>query len=80
VILQLNPPIPVITIKGKGVAHVLIDHGRDNDLVWVVFQEESGECWTWRSCDIRSQDGIGLGKSEPTLPANKEFWNMLLSS
>jgi len=26
-LLQLNPPIPVITPKGKAMAHVLIDYG-----------------------------------------------------
>jgi hypothetical protein len=80
VILQLNPPIPVVTIKGKGMAHALIDYSQEHDLMWVVFQDDSGECWTWRNSDIRGQDNASLGRGKPTLPANKEFWNMLLSS
>ena len=61
-ILQLNPPIPVITLKGKGWAHVLIDYGPESDLMWVVFQDLTGECWTWRNPDIRAQENITLNR------------------
>ena len=27
-LLQLNPPLPLVTPKGKGLAYVLIDYGR----------------------------------------------------
>jgi len=69
--LQLDPPIPVITIKGKGVACVLIDYGPDYDLMWVVFQDATGECWTWRNSDIRSQDNITLNRPKPVIPGSK---------
>jgi hypothetical protein len=32
---QLDPPIPVVTPKGKGLAHVLIDYGAEHDLIWM---------------------------------------------
>ena len=79
-LLQLNPPIPVITIKGKGMAHVIIDYGQEHDLMWVVFQDDTGECWTWRNSDIRSQDNTSLGRGKTSLPANKPFWDMIISS
>jgi hypothetical protein len=56
-ILQLNPAIPVVTPKGKGIAHVLIDYGIEADLIWVVFQDD-GECWSWKNQDIRAQRNI----------------------
>ncbi len=62
------------------MAHALIDYSQEHDLMWVVFQDDSGECWTWRNSDIRGQDNASLGRDKSTLPANKEFWNMLLSS
>ncbi len=31
--LQLNPPIPVETPKGRGVAQVLIDYGLEHNLI-----------------------------------------------
>ena len=60
--IQLNPPIPVMTPKGPGLAQVLIDYGAEHDLVWVVFQSD-GECWSWRNQDIRAQSNITMGRS-----------------
>jgi len=59
--LQLNPPLPVQTPKGPGLAHVIIDYGVESDLVWVVFQA-SGECWSWRNQDIRAETNITFGR------------------
>jgi hypothetical protein len=65
VMLQLNPPIPVVTLKGKGLAHVIIDYGPEHDLVWVVFQDITGECWTWRSSDVRANDNFVFSRVDP---------------
>jgi hypothetical protein len=62
--LQLNPPIPVNTPKGKGWAHVLIDYSQEHDLLWVVFLDETGECWTLPNRDIRIQSNLSLGRRE----------------
>jgi hypothetical protein len=59
--LQLNPPLPVVTPAGKGLAHVLIDLGPEHDLLWVVFQENK-ECWTWKNQDIRADANITFGR------------------
>ena len=61
-ILQLNPPIPIFTPKGKGLAHILIDYGIESDIYWVVFQDMTGECWTWSNTDIRAQKNITAGR------------------
>jgi hypothetical protein len=60
-LLQLNPPMPVVTPKGKGMAQVLVDYGPDFDLIWVVFQDD-GECWSWRNQDIRAEKNITFGR------------------
>jgi hypothetical protein len=60
-LLQLNPPMPVTTPKGKGMAQVLVDYGPDFDLIWVVFQDD-GECWSWRNQDIRAEKNITFGR------------------
>jgi len=57
-ILQLNPPIPLTTPKGEGLAHLLIDYGAEFDLLWVCFQGDTGECWTWANPDIRAPKNI----------------------
>ena len=59
--LQLNPPLPVITPKGPGIAHVLIDYGPEQDLIWVVFQQ-NGECWSWRNQEVRADENITFGR------------------
>ncbi len=59
-ILQLNPPIPVNTPKGEGLAHVLIDYGIESDLMWTVFLTSSGECWTFTNPQIRACKNISI--------------------
>jgi hypothetical protein len=52
-ILQLNPPIPLITPKGKGFAHLVIDYSQEHDLIWVVFLDDSGECWSYSNKEVK---------------------------
>jgi hypothetical protein len=61
-VLQLNPPIPVETPKGKAMAMFLIDYGPEHDLMWVTFIDETAECWTWPNPKIRAQKNITLGR------------------
>lgn len=60
--IQLNPPIPVITPRGPALAHFLIDLGIELDLQWVCFQDNTGECWTWRNRDIRACKNVTVGR------------------
>ena len=53
--LQLNPQIPVFTPKGKGWAFFVIDRSQEHDLEWVVFLDNTGECWTFRNSEVRIQ-------------------------
>ena len=68
-ILQLNPPIPVITPKGDGYAHLLIDYGAEFNLLWVVFLDDSGECWTYDNTQIRAQKNITMGRTHVSMHA-----------
>lgn len=61
-ILQLNPPIPVVTPKGKALAHAIIDYGIEHDTQWLCFQDSNGECWTWPNPKIRAQINITHGR------------------
>jgi hypothetical protein len=63
-ILQLNPPLPLDTPKGKGWAHFVIDYGQEHDLLWVVFQDDSRECWTWSNKQITIQANITIGRNK----------------
>jgi hypothetical protein len=62
--LRLDPPIPVITPKGKAWAHVLIDYSQEHHLVWVCFQDDTGECWSWENKAVRMQPNPTLGRDK----------------
>ncbi len=55
--LQLNPPLPIMTPRGKALAHILIDYGPEHDLVWVCFQKDN-EIWCFRNQDVRADNNV----------------------
>jgi hypothetical protein len=61
-LLQLNPPIPLVTPLGKGLAYMVIDDGPEFDLCWVVAQHAGGEIWTWPNPDVRAVENITQGR------------------
>ena len=61
-IQQLSSPIAIITPKGKGLAHFIIDYGYEHNLTWVVFLDHSGECWSFQNPDVRIQKNITHGR------------------
>jgi hypothetical protein len=61
-ILQLNTPLPLETPQGKAWAHFMIDYGLEHDLLWVCFQDETRECWTWSNKQIKIQKNITIGR------------------
>jgi hypothetical protein len=60
--IQLNPPIPLKTPKGDGLAHVLIDYGPEFSLIWVVLQD-SGEIWAYPNEEVRAMKNITMGRT-----------------
>lgn len=61
-LIQLNPPIPLQTPKGKGVAWFLIDHGIEHNLQWVVAIDATGEIWTYENPNVKAQKNITQGR------------------
>ena len=61
-ILQLDPPIPLDTSRGKGLAHFLVDYGSEHHWLWVVFMDDTGECWTFENTQIRAQHNPTFGR------------------
>ena len=64
-ICQLNPPIPVNTPKGKGLAHLVIDYGPEHNLLWTIFLDATAECWTFSNTEIRARTNITMGRICP---------------
>jgi hypothetical protein len=74
-ILQLNPPLPMTTPKGKALAHLVIDYGPEHDLMWVCIIDATGECWTYANPEIRFQKNITMGRLDVSKPVeNKNRW------
>jgi hypothetical protein len=71
--LQLNPPIPMQTPRGEGIAVMVIDYGPDFDLWWTVIigkGEHAGEIWTYPNPQVRGVENISLGRHISAIPAS----------
>ncbi len=74
-LLQLDPPLPMLTPKGPGVAHILIDYGPEFDLHWTIFLDANGECWTYANRDVRAAKNISLGRPSVSAPRPNSMEN-----
>lgn len=63
-IIQLDPPIPMYTPKGEGLALLVIDYGIDYDLMWVVGLKENNQIWTYSNKDVRLLENETIGRSK----------------
>ena len=61
-ILRLDPPLPLKTPKGDGLCHFLIDYGCEHHLIWVVFIDATGECWSFQNPEIRMPANATMGR------------------
>jgi len=64
-LVQLNPPLPLETSKGGGWAHFLIDYGPEAALLWVVFMDADGACWTVPNAEVRMSYNWTIGRRKP---------------
>jgi hypothetical protein len=64
-ITQLNPPLPMETPKGAGWAHFMIDYGPESALLWVVFMDADGACWTVPNPEVRMGFNWTMGRRRP---------------
>lgn len=60
--IRIDPPLPLETPKGKGLAYFVIDYGIDHDLLWVVFLNETRECWTFKNSQIKIVENFSIGR------------------
>jgi hypothetical protein len=59
---QLNPPLPMQTPRGPGLAHFVLDYGPESHLLWVVFLDTDGACWTVPNPEVRLSANWSLGR------------------
>jgi hypothetical protein len=51
--------------KGPGWAHFVIDYGQDSALLWVVFMDADGACWTVPNHEVRMVFNWTIGRRKP---------------
>ena len=51
--------------KGPGWAHFVIDYGQDSALLWVVFMDADGACWTVPNHEVRMVFNSTIGRRKP---------------
>ena len=68
-ITQLKPPLPLETSKGTGLAHFVIDYGPESHLIWIVFMDDDGSCWSVPNPEIRMQSNWSMGRRPGARPA-----------
>lgn len=52
-VTRIDPPILLMTPKGEGWAHFLIDYSQEHHVIWGVFINETGECWWVPNPEVR---------------------------
>lgn len=51
-IIRIDPPMELDTPRGRAQAHFLIDYHLGGNLVWVCFQRDTGECWSYSNPEV----------------------------
>jgi hypothetical protein len=67
-LVQLDPPLPLVTPRGNGLAYAVIDYGIDFDLIWVIAMDETGQVWCVRNPEVRMGQNITQGRIKPEKP------------
>jgi hypothetical protein len=63
---QLSPELPVTVIgKGDGLAFAVIDYGEEQNLIWVVALDDSGEIWCSPNPIVRMRSNWTMGRKTP---------------
>ncbi len=63
-LLQLNPPIPLLTDDGrKCTALLVIDYGPEHPTMFLVGMDESRELWVLPQHKLRLQDNVTMGRA-----------------
>jgi hypothetical protein len=57
--------LPLETSKGPGWAHFVIDYGQESALLWVVFMDTDGACWTVPNHEVRMSFNWTVGRRKP---------------
>lgn len=66
--LQLNPPLWLQTPKGIGLSHLVSWDSLEHSLYWTVFDESTGQVWTWPNEQVRAAKNVTADRLNPEKP------------
>lgn len=66
--IQLNPPLWLETPRVIGLAHFVTWSTPEHSLFWTVFDEATGQIWTWANERVRAPKNITLDRTSPEKP------------
>jgi hypothetical protein len=58
---EIQKPFPVSTPRGRGFAHFLVDHGKENHNEWICFMD-TGQIWSFLNKDIALESNPTYGR------------------
>lgn len=70
-LLQLNPPLYVVTPKGDGEAVAMIDYGPALNPIFMVILDETREFLCFDMIDLRGQGNAMWNLDHPDPPASR---------
>ena len=69
-IIQLDPPMHIVTPLGEATAYLVIDYGAVENTIWVCDLHDTRECKHFTSEDIRFWRNDTWGLPPPERPAS----------
>lgn len=60
--LQLNPSFEILTPKGMATAFAITIPTQEDNIQWITFLKENGQCWTFDNTEIRAVPQWTLGR------------------
>jgi hypothetical protein len=52
------------TPKGDGWAFFMIERSQEHHIEWVVFLDNSGQCWTFQNPEVRMQNNYTMNRKK----------------
>lgn len=59
---QLRPSIPLRSPKASGEAIAVIDYSKEDDLLWVIVDDETGQLWWVPNGEVRAYKNYSIGR------------------
>ena len=60
---QLRPSIPMRSPRASGEAIAVIDYGKEDDLLWLIIDDSTGQVWCVPNAEVRAFRNYSIGRN-----------------